>query len=85
MSNNKTQSTMNNKIKLINPYLIVLETNMGDGIDLKHYWSNVDEARESGRFDYLVENGDIASKRFYSIKKISTLVKLASPNFYILD
>ncbi len=67
-----------------NKLTTVVETNMYDGVDLIHTWSNADEARESGRFDFLIENGKITTKRFDSIKKISTLVKLAPSCFYIV-
>lgn len=33
----------------------VLETYTSDGIDIIHEWSSVEEALESGRFDYLFE------------------------------
>ena len=62
----------------------VVETNMLDGVDLIHTWSNADEARDSGRFDFLIENGEITTKRFYDIKRISTLVKLAPSCFHIV-
>lgn len=64
--------------------VVVVETNMWDGVDLVHTWSNVDEARDSGRFDYLIENGEMSSKRFYGFKRISTLVKNSGGCFYIV-
>ena len=69
---------------MTNKVTTVVETNMWDNVDLIHTWSNADEARESGRFDFLIENGEISTKRFYDIKKISTLVKLAPGCFYII-
>ena len=42
---------MENKTKVIEGY-------MGDGVDLIHYWSSVNEALESGRFEYLWNNYD---------------------------
>jgi hypothetical protein len=33
----------------------VIETNMSDGIDLIHEWSSVEEALQSGRFDYVYQ------------------------------
>jgi hypothetical protein len=64
--------------------VVVIETEMYDGVDLIHTWYNIDDAKESGRFDFLVDNGDITLKRFQSIKKISTLVNL-SGCFYLAD
>ena len=36
----------------------VIEGYMGDGVDLIHNWSSVQEALESGRFEYLWLNYD---------------------------
>ena len=36
----------------------VIEGYMGDGVDLIHHWSSVEEALESGRFEYLWNNYD---------------------------
>jgi hypothetical protein len=72
------------KIKdMKNKVTTVVETNMYDGVDLIHTWTTADEARDSGRFDFLIENGEITTKRFDGIKRISTLVNLAPGCFYI--
>lgn len=36
----------------------VIEGYMGDGVDLIHHWSSVEEALQSGRFEYLWNNYD---------------------------
>jgi ribosome-associated toxin RatA of RatAB toxin-antitoxin module len=41
-----------------NKTILVRETYMSDGVDLIHSWSSVDEALESGRFEYLNEMWD---------------------------
>ena len=68
---------------MTNKVTTVVETNMWDRVDLIHTWSTADEARDSGRFDFLIENGEITTKRFYGIKRISTLVKISQGCFYI--
>jgi hypothetical protein len=70
MKNSKTTKTY-----------VVRETYMGDGIDLIHEWSTIQEAKESGRFDFLVDNGDITEKAFDRIKTIPALLKAASYPF----
>jgi hypothetical protein len=62
--------------------MTVIETNMWDGNDLIHEWYSVKEALESGRFDYLIENGDYKEKQLTSCKSVEELVKLASYPFY---
>ena len=37
---------------------VVNESNMSDGVDVKHLWASPQEAIKSGRFEYMVENGD---------------------------
>ncbi len=61
----------------------VLETNMSDRVDIIHYWKNVDEAKCSGRFDYLIENGEVDEKSFNEANTIEKLVKMGHPYFII--
>lgn len=52
----------------------VLETNMS-GHDLIHYWNSIVEAKESGRFDFLIDNGDLTQEEFDTIDSIEDLCK----------
>jgi hypothetical protein len=63
--------------------MTVIETNMWDGNDLIHEWYSVKEALESGRFDYLIENGDYKEKQLTSCKSVEELVKLAGYPFSV--
>ena len=38
--------------------VLVRETNMGNGVDLFHIWTSVEEALRSGQFDYLTDMWD---------------------------
>ena len=62
--------------------MTVIETNMWDGNDLIHKWYSVKEALESGRFDYLIENGDYKEKQLTSCKSVEELVELVGYPFY---
>jgi hypothetical protein len=55
---------------------------MGDGNDLIHEWHSVKEALESGRFDYLIENGSYKEKQLTSCKSVEELVELVGYPFY---
>ena len=63
--------------------ITVIETYMGDGIDLIHEWETVREALESGRFDYLIEDGSYKKKQLTSCKSVEELVQLASYPFSV--
>lgn len=63
----------------------VLETEMWDGVDLIHQWSSVEEAIESGRFDYLLEHEECTEEELESCKSVEELVKLAGYPFYIVE
>jgi len=61
----------------------VIETNMSDGIDLTHFFDDVNEALESGRFDYLVENGDLEEEQLTTCKSVQELIKLVGYPFFL--
>jgi hypothetical protein len=65
-----------------NEITFVIETYMGDGNDLIHEWHSVKEALESGRFDYLIENGDYTEKQLTSCETVEELVQLVKYPFY---
>jgi len=60
----------------------VIETNMWDGNDLIHKWKTVRAALNSGRFDYLIEDGSYKKKQLASCKSVEELVKLVGYPFY---
>jgi len=62
--------------------VIVIETYMGDGNDLIHEWKTVRAALKSGRFDYLIENGDYKKKQLTSCETVEELVELVGYPFY---
>ena len=37
--------------------MLIIETNMDDGVDLEWCWDTIEEAIESGRFEYIEETG----------------------------
>jgi hypothetical protein len=61
----------------------VIETYMWDGNDLIHEWYSVKEALESGRFDYLIEDGSYKEKQLTSCKSVEELVNLAGYPFSV--
>jgi len=61
----------------------VIETNMWDGNDLIHEWYSVKEALESGRFDYLIEDGSYKVKQLTSRKSVEELVELVGYPFSV--
>ena len=61
----------------------VTETDMWDGKDLIHNWRSVSGAIKSGRFDYLVENGDCTYTRLKKCKSVEELVNFVGHPFYL--
>ena len=61
----------------------VIETNMWDGNDLIHEWYSVKEALESGRFDYLIEDGSYKVKQLTSCASVEELVELVGYPFSV--
>ena len=61
----------------------VTESNMDDNIDLVHYFTSVDEAMESGRFDFILDGDDsMTFKSLVSKSDLSSLLKFVSDNYY---
>ena len=60
----------------------IIETNMSNGRDLVHEWNTIEEALQSGRFDYLLdeemdpEEWNTIIKLLFLIYKISYINKL---------
>lgn len=63
--------------------LVVVETEMSDGVDLHHLWKTKQEALESERFDFLY---DCDMDRWLAVEKSTTIIemiKAAGHPFYI--
>jgi len=61
----------------------VIETNMGDGIDLVHDWNTIDEAVDSGRFEYIEQNdGKKAWKKIMKATTIEEFIENVGYPFY---
>ena len=67
----------------MNKEVTVIETNMCDGNDLIHEWYSVEEALESGRFDYLIEDGSYKEKQLTSCKSVEELIELVGYPFSV--
>jgi len=63
----------------------VRETNMSDGIDLYHEFNSVEEALDSERFDYLIENEDFTEQELISCKSVEELINKINYPFYLVD
>jgi hypothetical protein len=61
----------------------VIETEMWDGNDLIHEWKTVRTALNSGRFDYLIENGSYKKKQLSSCENVEELVELVGYPFSV--
>jgi hypothetical protein len=61
----------------------VIETEMWDGNDLIHEWKTVRTALNSGRFDYLIENGSYKKKQLASCENVEELVELVGYPFSV--
>lgn len=64
-------------------YTKVIETHMSDGIDRMWEWKNVKQALKSGRFDYLIENGEYEEEDLTKCKNVVDLIDLVGFPFYI--
>lgn len=68
--------------------MIVIETNMRDGVDLIHEWNTVDDAWKSGRLDYLSEQDwrdEEEMNELYSIQNLRELIEKIWDPFYIME
>lgn len=66
---------------------VVIETYMYDGIDRVYVWSSVEEAINSGRFEYIDfdDEQDFTEDDFYACKSVEELIGLVSYPFEIYE
>lgn len=60
----------------------ILETNMGDGIDVVWNFDNIEEAWKSGRFDWIEEYDHKLWKKIQKCKTIEKLIDIIGYPFY---
>lgn len=61
----------------------VLETGMCDGIDIIHTFTSVEEALESGRFDYLIEQDEYTEEELSSYKSVEEFIEKIGYPFFL--
>jgi hypothetical protein len=70
--------------------ILVGETYMNDGIDLIHTWGSVQEALDSGRFEYLNEmwdedQNDLTWDEVQEIENLEEFINTVSYPFYLVE
>ena len=73
---------------MVKENVLVGETYMSDGVDLIHSWSSVEEALESGRFDFCEEMWDDEEMSWEEVTEMTDLkefIEKINYPFYLLE